>query len=183
MRPISVILYESLQNLPLGVGFVFAVVEWRAGNQVAAMAWVVAGALASSLLIRFTEPRIIASRPEPWRVTGANAVAMALLMILLAIYMSAGWGGYTADLIIGLVAGSAVGALQSIVARESLRLGHCLALGLAASFGLASARFLILALPPLAAAALTTCGASLVVALIDYRPDQSRTATRGEVSN
>jgi len=170
MRFLQAAGWEFVQNLPLVAGFVVALELGRQGEWGAAIAGVAAGGVAGAVVIRITEPRIVAGHREPWRVTAANAIAMTVLMAALVAYLSASWSGWATDLLVGALAGVALAMVQDLAAGESIGARHCIALGSAGPLALIGIRALVATLPLLVNVLVITVVLTLIVALIDYGP-------------
>jgi len=174
VRLLKTLGWEFVQNLPLLAGFVITFQLWRAGRQVPAIASAVAGSLTGSLVIRATESRIVEGHHEPWQVAVANTVGISALMVGAAAYLAAAWGSWRTDWVAGVVAGIALGALQSLAARERVSPLHCLAFACALPPVLLGVRLATATLSPWLAIPLLTAAATFIITLIDYGPLFSR---------
>jgi hypothetical protein len=168
MRFLSTFFWEFMQNLPLVAGFILALKLWGQGKWPAAVACILAGSVAGSLIIRATESKIVAGHREPVRVVVANVMAMAMLMSVAVAYLAADWSSWGTDLLVGAVAGVAVGAIQDLVIGEPVGIRHCVALGCSAPIALVSARMFVAALSVWAGALIVTVVVTLIVGLVDY---------------
>jgi len=172
---LSVFFWEYLQNLPIFAGFIWGYVLWSQGRQELAVPCLIAGSLAGALLIALTESRKSKGHREPALVVIANGAGMAVIMVAMVGYLSALWSSWLTDLLIGVLAGVGLGALQSLAAREKISLRHCVALGSASPLALIAIR-LILKIGwstwanILAAALLAT----LIIGFLDYAPKSSK---------
>jgi hypothetical protein len=109
---------ELAQNVPLITGFVVAWHFWREGQWATALGWMIAGGVLAALVIWVTEPRIFAGHRESWRAVAGNALIFPLLMVLLALYLSAAWSSWTTDLLVGGGLAVLLAAGQELASRE-----------------------------------------------------------------
>jgi hypothetical protein len=161
-------LWEFVQNLPLIAGFLFALDLWQQARLLLSLACMVAGSVTGSLVIWATEARIVAGHREPLRVIVTNVAGIALLMLVLAAYLSAGWSRWWTDLFVGLLGGIALRVAQDLAAESSPSLGHAMAFALSFSLGLAGVRVLSAALPLGASVLLVTATVTALICVIDY---------------
>ena len=171
---LSVFFWEYLQNLPIFAGFVWGYTLWSQGRQELAVPFLVAGSLAGALLIALTESRKISGHREPASVVIANGAGMAVIMVGMVGYLSAHWSNWLTDLLIGVLAGVGLGALQSLAAREKISLRHCVALGSASPLALIAFRLLLrIGWPNWVNILGTALLATLIIGFLDYAPKSS----------
>ena len=168
MPLIKIIAWEFVQNLPLVTGFILALRAWQRNQYAGAIAWVIAGSLVGALLIRLTETRIVARRPEPLPVTLVNIAVMSLLMIAIISYLAAGWSSWQIDLLVGGAAGAALAIAQNLAARKRIGVGHLLAFVLAFPLALIGVRALANTLPILVVVLSITITVTVIISFIDY---------------
>ncbi len=171
--------WEFVQNLPLIAGFLLALDLWQQARLLPSLACMVAGSVTGSLVIWATEARIVAGHREPLRVVVTNVAGLALLMLVLAAYLSAGWSRWWTDLVAGLLVGIALGLAQDLAAGSPPSLGHAMAFALAFSLGLAGVRIVSAALPLGASVLLVTATVTALICMLDYGlPRTGEGATR-----
>lgn len=170
MRLPRVLFWEFVQNLPLVTGFVMALSLWQRGQGGAAIACTATGSVTGSLVIRVTESKIVAGHREPLRVTVANVVTMAGLMLALVVYLSAAWSSWKTDLWAGACVGIVLGAVQDLAAREPIGVRHCVALASSFSPALIGTRVLVDNLPLLGNILILTAVVTLIIVVVDYGP-------------
>lgn len=122
---------ELAQNVPLIAGFVVAWRFWREGQWAAALGWMMAGGVLAALVIWVTEPLIFRGHRESPRAVLGNALVFPALMVLLALYLSAGWSSWATDLAVGGGLAVVLAAGQELAAGE--RFGVVRAVWLAVS--------------------------------------------------
>jgi hypothetical protein len=165
--------WEFVQNIPFVTGFILAISLWQQGEWSgwgAAIACIAVGSIVGSLLIRATESKIVAGHREPLRVVVANIAAMTVLMTAAVAYLSASWSSWGTDVLVGAVAGVALGIVQDLAAGNRIGVRHCVALGCAAPLALIGVRVLVATLPALANILIVTTVLTLIIGLIDYGP-------------
>lgn len=174
MRFLNALLWESIQNTPVIVLFVFAVWHWTRRRKTRSMVCAIGGAVVGSLLIRFTEPAA-SGYHEPVEVTAVNAVSMSLLQFLFAVYLGteANWSNWRMDVFLGAGAGVALAVAQGLAAPDPPVIGillHSLALASAGALVLVGIRKLKGQdlTSALASAALLAIVMTLFISLIDY---------------
>lgn len=172
MKFLRTFFWESVQNLPFVAGFLSSLEMWREGKQGAAIACAVAGSIIGSVVIWATESRIVKGHREPIQAVVANILAIVSLMFLLVVYMSSQWSDWWSDLLVGLVGGIGLGAIQSLVAKSLVSIGHCAAFALSFALGLVGIRVLATVFPAGANILLITAVVSVVITAIDYGPSK-----------
>jgi len=172
--------WEFVQNLPLIAGFLLALDLWQQAKLMLSLACMVGGSVAGSLVIWVTEARIVAGHREPLRVVVTNVVAIALLMLVLAAYLSAGWSRWWTDLVVGLLGGIALGVVQDLAAGSPVSVGHATAFALSFSLGLAGVRILSAALPLGASVLVVTATVTALICLMDYGLPRIERGVTGE---
>ena len=171
--------WEFVQNLPIIAGFLLALDLWQRAKPLPALACMAAGSVTGSLLIWATEARIVAGHREPLRVVMTNMAGIALLMLVLAAYLSAGWSRWWTDLVAGLFGGIALGLAQDLAAGSRDSWGHAAAFALAFSLGLAGVRILSAVLPLATSVLVVTATVTALICMMDYGlPRIERGATR-----
>jgi hypothetical protein len=165
--------WEFVQNLPLIAGFLLALDLWQQAKLLPSLACMVAGSLTGSLVIWATEARIVAGHREPQRVVVTNVAGIALMMLLLAAYLSADWSRWWTDLVFGLLGGIALGVAQDLAAGSAPSLGHAMAFALSFSLGLAGVRIVSAALPLGASVLLVTATVTALICMMDYGAPQT----------
>lgn len=161
--------WEFVQNLPLIAGFLLALDLWQQARLLPSLVSMVVGSVTGSLIIWATEARIVAGHREPLRVVVTNVAGIALLMLVLAAYLSAGWSRWWIDLVVGLLGGIALGVAQDLAAGSPPSMGHAMAFALAFSLGLAGVRIVSAALPLGASVLLVTATVTALISMMDYR--------------
>lgn len=170
---LKVLFWEYLQNLPILAGFFWAVDSWQAGRFWIAILCMLAGGMASAVLIYLTESRKQLGYQEPKTVLLMNMAGMALLVFVIVLYFSARWSTWLTDLAIGVLCGLGLGISQSIAARKKINVVHALALGIASPLILILIRWSFINDWPIwMSIFLTSLLATLVIGLIDYAPDE-----------
>lgn len=170
MRFFRALLWEFVQNLPLVAGFIGALWFWQQSKYMLAVACVVVSSVAGALIIRITESKIVEGHREPVRVTLVNIAVMTVLMFASVAYLSAGWSSWKTDLLVGGLAGIALGVAQDLTAKKSIGIGHCIALACSGPAALIGIRVLVAALSILVNTLIITAVVTLIIALVDYGP-------------
>ena len=160
--------WEFVQNLPLIAGFLLALELWQQARPVSSLACMVVGSVTGSLIIWATEARMVVGHREPLRVVLTNVAGIALMMLVLAAYLSAGWSRWWTDLFVGLLGGIALGVAQDLAAGSPASLGHATAFALSFSLGLVGVRILSAALPLGASALVVTAIVTTFICMLDY---------------
>lgn len=129
------LVWGILQNVPVIVLFVSAVWYWARKRRVHSMTCALIGALASSFLIRSTEP-MASDYSEPYEVTVVTVMTMSLLQGLLVAYLGteAEWSNWRVDLGLGSMAGIALAVAQGLTSQGPPWIGiilHTIALATA----------------------------------------------------
>jgi hypothetical protein len=161
--------WEFLQNLPLIAGYLLTFHFWQHARPGPAVACAIAGSLAGSLIIWATESRMVAGHRELPRVVLANVVVMGGLMLVLSAYLAASWSRWWMDLVLGIVAGMVLGAVQDLAARSPIGARHGLSLGFAFALGLVAVRLLVAGLPLLWSILAITAGVTVTIVGLDYK--------------
>jgi len=115
MKLLTVWMWESLENLPLLLGFVIAARLWR-DNLVAGLAALVVGMGLGVLVTHFVEPKLHKGNHEVrWVSTVANFLLFVVLAIPFVYYFRADtrWINWKTDLLVGLAAGLLLTIVQS----------------------------------------------------------------------
>lgn len=175
-RFVRVFFWEFVQNLPFAAGFLLGLEAWQQGQWGQAAAWMVGGSALGALAIRATEARLVEGHREPWGVVLTNAVVIAGLMLVVAVYLSAGWSAWWTDLLLGLAGGMGLGVAQDLAADSPVGRAHAVALGLGIALGLVGVRLLAASLAPGWNALLVAGIVTVFVVLVDYGPWRSSTA-------
>ncbi|WP_420628839.1 hypothetical protein [Candidatus Leptofilum sp.] len=168
MRSIQILTWEFIQNLPLVAGLILALQFWRQEQWGTAVATIMAGSIIGSLLIRFTEAKIVTKRREPISVTITNIIVMSLLMLAVVAYVNASWSNWQVDLIVGALGGALLSAAQNLAAKKRIGVKHMLAFVFAFSVALIVIRTLVDILPTVATILLITIIVTVVISLVDY---------------
>jgi len=102
----TTMLWAVIRNVPAIVLFVGGVWYWAREKRARSMTLTLVGAVASSLLIRSTNPMASISK-EPCEITIVTIVAMSMLQALLVAYLGteAEWSNWKVDLGLGSMAG------------------------------------------------------------------------------
>jgi hypothetical protein len=174
MRFLNAVFWEFIQNVAVIVLFVTAVWYWARRRKVRSIGCALGGAIAGSLLIRFTEP-VASGYHEPIEVTAVNIVSMSLLQVLLAAYLGteADWSNEKTDLLLGAMAGISLAVTQGL-ASQALPvigiIGHGIALAAMAGGVLLGIRKLKnqTLVSALANGALLAIATTLFISAIDY---------------
>jgi hypothetical protein len=115
MKLLTVWMWESLENLPLLLGFVIAARLWR-DNLVAGLAALVVGMGLGVLVTHFVEPKLHKGNHEVrWISTVVNFLLFVVLAIPFVYYFRADtrWINWKTDLLAGLAAGLLLTIVQS----------------------------------------------------------------------
>ena len=134
--------WEFAQNLPLVVGFIVALERWQQGEEMSAVACMVAGSVIAALVIRVTEPKIFEGHRESMLAVIANILTFSLLMLVLVAYLSTDWSRWWMDVAGGLIVAVVLAVVQDRAARERFGVIRSLALGLSCSVSLIFIRLL-----------------------------------------
>ena len=116
MKLLSVWMWESLENLPLLLGFVIAAHLWG-DNLAVGLAALVAGMGLGVLATHFVEPKLHkGNREVRWISTLMNFVLFVVLAIPFVYYFRADtrWINWKTDLLAGLTAGLLLTSVQSL---------------------------------------------------------------------
>ena len=168
MRSIRILTWEFIQNLPLVTGLTLAQQFWQQERWGAAVASIVVSSIIGSLLIRFTEAKIITKRREPISVTITNIIVMSLLMLIVIAYLNASWSNWQVDLIVGVLVGALLSVAQNLAAKKRIGVKHMLAFVFAFPLALIVIRTLVDILPTAATILLITIIVTIVISLLDY---------------
>lgn len=112
------IFLELAQNVPLIGGFVIAYQFWQRAEWLVAGGCMAAGSILAALVIWITEPLIFEGHRESPRAVVGNALTFSALMLILALYLSAGWSSWWTDVLIGVVLAVALALAQEFAAKE-----------------------------------------------------------------
>ena len=116
----AVLFWEWLQNVWAVAGVLLGAHAWRGGTVWSAASLGVAGALATALVIRWSEGRKQSVAREPWRLTLANALGFSLGALLLVWYLSLGTPWICGvDTLAGVGLGLVLARMQEQAARGS----------------------------------------------------------------
>jgi hypothetical protein len=167
---------ESLQNLPMILGFMLAAFLLQFNLMLSLVALLV-GILLGNLVMHFTEP-LLHTEPAESTLKGTliNIAAFVILAVPFLFYFTAStaWISWKSDLILGVIAGLVLTLAQSAAWQgpKSRMLLHGLAMAVSFPLIMVGIRYaLTLASWPLImlAGALVTIFASAVIVLIDYQ--------------
>jgi hypothetical protein len=172
--------WEFVQNLPLIAGFLLALDLWQQAKPLPSLACMVAGSVTGSLVIWATEAKIIAGHREPLRVVVTNVAGLALLMLVLAVYLSAGWSRWWTDLVVGVLGGMALGLSQDLAAGSPASWRHATAFALSFSFGLVGVRILSASLPLGGSVLVVTATVTALICMMDYGLPCTKEGARSE---
>lgn len=115
MKFLRALFWESLQNLPMILGFMLA--AWLlAGSLILSLLALLAGILAGNLIMHYTEPKLHAEPVESTlKGTLINIVAFIAISIPFLFYFTAQnrWISWKTDLIFGALAGVLLTLIQS----------------------------------------------------------------------
>jgi hypothetical protein len=134
---------EFVQNVPLIAGFLLAFPFWKQGEWAAAMACMLAGSVLGALAIRITEPKMVEGHRETTRTAIGNASAFCALMLVLTLYLAAGWSTWWMDIVAGWLVALALALAQELANEARLGLVRSLWLGLSCAVGLILIRSLM----------------------------------------
>lgn len=168
--------WEFIQNLPLVAGLILAIQLWQEGLMVTTLAAMITGSILGALLIRLTELRIIGGHQsgglqeeqEPVAVTAMNAALMFLFMLILTVYLTAGWSSIATDLLAGSLIGLMLSAGQSLAAGRAVGWRHSLAFTAAFPASIITIRLLTAILPLFITILFITTIVTLIITVIDY---------------
>ncbi|GAB4581462.1 MAG: hypothetical protein Fur0022_42090 [Anaerolineales bacterium] len=161
--------WEFLQNLPLLLGFVFALQSLREQAWMGMLGFSFAGSVAGSMMIRYTENNIVPGAREPISVTFTNIIVFFLIAGLVSIYFSQPWGSWQIDILLGALLGAGTGYAQDIAAGQ-FKPGwrHILALSLAFIPALITIRLITGYFHPLFGGIFLNLLVTLIIVCIDY---------------
>jgi hypothetical protein len=170
--------YETLQNVPSWVGFVFSIRLWRMGRYYRHLALVllVGGVFSSSALISLTEPLLAGYGQPSWGEFFTNSTLFSIVSVAALLYFTkrGRWIGWRSDLVAGFVLGTLLAIAQSLATHADLQtaLGHVAAFALMAAMTLCLVRYIVNMMwrKALSAGIGLTVASSLVIALIDKVP-------------
>jgi len=174
MKFVNAVFWEFVQTAPVIVLFVTAVWLWARMRRIRSVACALGGAVAGSLLIRFTESATN-GYCEPLAVTAVNIVSISLLQILFAAYLGteANWSNRKTDLLLGAMTGISLAVAQGL-ASKGLPLiaivGHGIPLAAVGGLVLLGIRKLKsqTLVSALANGALLAVATTLLISMIDY---------------
>jgi hypothetical protein len=176
-RFLRILLIETVQNIPLWMGFILSA---RLAERNAALGWglLVAAMVGGAFAIAITEHLIaggelqITSNPRDFLV---NAVTFCAVGAIFMLYFTAGAAltSYRTDIILGVLLGLTISTAQGVAAADPIGeiLTHGLALALAMVVTLTAVRFVLTQprlLTVLVQSFALTVIASLIIAAVDY---------------
>jgi hypothetical protein len=175
MKLLSTWVWESLENLPMILGFVIASRLWE-GSLLVGLAILVIGMFLGVLVTRLVEPKLHKAKHEVrWKNALINFVLFVALAIPFIFYfrVDAGWFNWKTDLLGGLVAGLVLTLVQSAhwSGPKSRMFLHGAAMMVAFPVIMLGLRYIIRIENWGLSISLTfmlTMFASLIIALIDY---------------
>ncbi len=184
LRFLRIVFWESLENLPLFIGFLLAV-KFRAENLGLALVCLVAGTALGAGLIHFTETKKYSNQPS-LKETLVNFGVFTGLAIPFVFYLSAPdawWSNWITDIILG----SALGAVLAVAeswgwSNKATVKTHAVSMSIAAVAILISIRLIysgntfIL----VAGGLLLTIIVSIIIAWIDYWPIEAWTSAKSK---
>ncbi len=168
MQVTRIITWEFIQNLPLVAGLILALQLWQQEQRLLALICILTGSVSGSLIIRFTEAKIVTKPREPLSVTFMNVIVMSLLMLVVIFYLAAQWSNWLTDLIVGGLMGVVLAVSQNLAAKKRIGIGHMMAFVIAFPLALISIRMLVNILPAIVAILLITFIITVVISFIDY---------------
>jgi hypothetical protein len=176
MKIPSIWFWESLENLPLILGFVAAARLWQE-NPLLALILLLAGMGLGVLTTHLFEPRLHPGTYRPrWTSSLLNFLLFSALSIPFLYYfrLESPWLNWKTDLLAGVCAGILLTLGQSAVWRgkKARIVLHGLAMTVSIPLLLLGLRYIIRLEDSFAAfglATLLTLGASLIITLIDYQ--------------
>jgi hypothetical protein len=171
MRFLKIFFWEFLQNIPIFTGFAWAFDSRMRGKPWIALACAVAGGICGAILIALTESKKVPGHKETLPVVLTNILAITAFIFALVVYLSTKGTNWFTDLLLGSLAGTSLGLLQSMAARKKIDARHCVALALASALAILGIRILLNAGWSIWMNVLsTTILATLIISLIDYIP-------------
>ena len=176
MKFLKVLFFESLQNLPMILGFIFAARTWEQ-NMPIALIILTAGVLLGVLIMHFTEPKIHQEPIEPsYKGDIINFVLFMVLAIPFIFYFKSEnrWISWKMDIIAGLMVGVLLTMGQSLSweGSKSRMIMHGLAMAVSFPLILLSIRYILKLesnILTMVIGTLATILASYVIVIIDYR--------------
>ena len=176
MKLLTVLFYESIQNFPMILGFIFAACIWRQ-NWLAALIILTAGVLLGVVTMHFTEPKLHQKPIEPdYKGDIINFVLFTVLAIPFIFYFNTEnrWINWKTDITAGLIVGVLLTVGQSLAweGAKSRMIIHGFAMAISFPLILLSIRFILKIesnFLTLATGTLATVLTSFLIVIIDYR--------------
>jgi hypothetical protein len=173
MKFLKILFWEYIQNLPVLVGFAWAMRFWQKGNSIFAITCLFIGGATGAILIAVTESKKQAGYREPTAVLLVNIFGITILMFIVLVYLLAPWSSWWTDIMIGIVLGIGLAVVQSQAARKKINIAHSIALGIASPLILVCFRWLADAGWSIwLNIFLMSLLATLVISTVDYAPDE-----------
>ncbi len=132
---LSVMWWELVQNVPLVFGFVLAFSFWQR-NLLAALGCMIVSSIIAALFIAATEGKIFEGHRDTIRAVIANAIIFSLLMVVTALYLSAGWSSWATDIACGFVVTLVLAVVQDWAAEDRFGFVRSLYLGVSGAVSL-----------------------------------------------
>ncbi len=175
MQFLKILFWETVENLPLFIGFLFAV-RIRTNSLAAALVSLLAGIVLGVGLIHFTETKKFSNQPT-LKETLTNLVVFSVLAVPFVFYFSdvdVWWSNWMTDVLFGAVAGGLLAWGESRGWKSTTTLGtHAVAMAVSVALLLTGIRF-IYRVDSLAnmllVGGLLTVFISVIISWIDYWP-------------
>jgi len=175
MQFLKILFWETLENIPLFMGFLLAV-RWQVNSWPLALFCLAIGIVLGVGAIHLTETKKFSNQPS-LRETVTNGVVFMALALPFVFYFSGGnvwWSNWVTDILLGLVLGAllAFGESRGWSGTATLKT-HTLAMAIAATLLLLGIRFIYQAEPlvlMLLAGGVLTILVSALIVWIDYWP-------------
>ncbi|HUF38195.1 MAG TPA: hypothetical protein VMN57_06715 [Anaerolineales bacterium] len=159
---------EFIQNLPLVSAFITGYALVTAGRVGGMVAVVFIGVAIGALLIRYTEPRIVAGPIEKPAETIANLFFFTLAILGFIYYFSWKTASWPFDLALSIAVGIAASLIQARAAGAQPSARHSAAMIASFSAAVLLIRFWALSAPPFTAAIVLTAVVTTIIVRIEY---------------
>lgn len=171
----GILLWETLENLPLFIGFLLAV-RIRSENLALAFAYLLAGTALGAGLIHFTEVKKFSNQPR-LKETLTNFAVFTALSTPFVFYFSISnvwWSNWITDIIFGAVAGVALAIGESWGWSKTTKVkSHALTMAISAALFLFAVRLIYTiesVTAMLIAGTILTFLLSIIIVWLDYWP-------------
>lgn len=174
-RFLRILLWETLENFPLFIGFLLAV-RIRSENLALAFAYLLVGTALGAGLIHFTEVKKFSNQPR-LKETLTNFVVFTVLAIPFVFYFSVSniwWSNWITDIVLGAIAGVALAIGESWGWSKVTEVkSHALSMAISAALLLCAIRLVYTiksVTAMLIAGTILTFLLSIIIVWLDYWP-------------